>query len=298
MEVWNVIGCVCVLSLAVFLMWWIWRRETAKRKVRRMSRQEKVEKLNALIDPFGFLYEARQEIFVSRVNAWQRKEGYESLYDRLASKFNMVIDAFPVYFDYREKTWMIEFWKGQYGINTGAEVGVYHTNRVVPKSQRGKVHYNSASDEEMPLIGLYLEKQRFWLFSVKRRHWWLAAFRMGMFSQPRQLAMRVSIAFHDPAAAQAFCVGLMEAGFTEDQYRVRNRRVSLRIEGTQEQNGVAKLQRDLVQGMNHFYCKLYHMATSPFTRTEDRMLFLYEMLPGCFRRMLRLHSFGRKARVK
>ena len=38
----------------------------------------------------------------------------------------MIIDAYPVYFDYQDKTWMIEFWRGQYGINTGAEIGVYH----------------------------------------------------------------------------------------------------------------------------------------------------------------------------
>ena len=43
----------------------------------------------------------------------------------MAPRFQMVFDALPVYFDYQKKTWLIEFWKGQYGINTGAEIGIY-----------------------------------------------------------------------------------------------------------------------------------------------------------------------------
>ena len=295
-------GWIFLALFLILLIWAIWRREMCKSKIRHMGREEKQKLLSDLTAPFGFLYEPGQDIFVSRRNAWQRKEGYEALFDNLAPNFNMIMDVFPVYFDYRDKTWLIEFWKGQYGINTGAEVGVYHANRLIPKNQRKWVHYNAVSDEEMPLIGICLEKRGQKLFTLKKYHWWLAAFRMGMFSPPKELFMYVKITFSDIAAAEAFEQGLKEAGCLRWQYRVRGRRVMVTLDrscGTLlKSNKFAALHRSLVQCINRFYCRLYQIATHPFKRTEDRMLFLYEQLPWCFQHMLRLHSFGRKVRVK
>lgn len=291
-----ILCCFCCL-LAICL---IRRRERCKRKVRQMPQNIKTLLLNELIEPYGFLYEPDQDIFVSQIDAWQRKEGYEALFDNLAVNFNMVMDLCPVYFDYRGKTWLIEFWKGQYGINTGAEVGVYHTNRLIPKKQRRKVHYNAVSDEEMPQIGMRLERRGEKFFCLKKFHWWLAAFCMGTFSEPKELVLYVSITFSDCEAAQAFGEGLQEAGFLPCQYKTRGRRVTVVFDAPtgQKLSKCAIIHRKLVQKCNQFYCWLYRFATRPFCTTVDRMLFLYEQLPWCFRRMLRLHSFGRKARVK
>lgn len=291
-------GTVFGILLILLLAWFIARREKCKRKVRMMNEREKISLLADLTRPFGFVYEPSGDIFVSVRDAWQRREGYEKLFDRLSSKFNMVIDAFPVYFDYRGKTWMIEFWKGQYGINTGAEVGIYHANRLVPKNQREKIHYNAVSDEEMPLISVCLQKKSQILFCKKEYHWWLAAFRMGMFSQPEDLSMQATVTFHDTEAARAFCQGLNEAGLAKNGYRMRGRRVSVWISDSCPHFGMEKRHRSMVQALNHFYCCAYRLVTLPFTDTADRMLFLYEQLPWCFRHMMRLHSFGRKARVK
>ena len=115
---WAVLGIVLAVLLVITVVYLIWRREKCKRIVRNMDEEEKCRKLNELAEPFGFSYDPGQEVFVGRVDAWQRREGYERLFDKLATKFNMVMDAFPIYFDYQDRTWLIEFWKGQYGINT------------------------------------------------------------------------------------------------------------------------------------------------------------------------------------
>lgn len=297
MELLEKIGLAVLVCLVLLVIWLIWRREKCKRNVMRMSEKEKAARLNELTVPFGFAYEPKQDLFVSQINAWQRKEGYEALYDNLASKFNMIIDSFPVYFDYRNRTWLIEFWKGQYGINTGAEVGVYHANRPIPKKQRRKVHYNAVSDEEMPLIGVCLKRREKHLFSLKGYHWWLAAFRMGLFTQPKDLTLYASLTFHSCEMAEAFAMGLTETELS-DKYRIRGRRVTVALDQTNDYKGMQKLHRAIVQGFNCFYCGVYRIVTMPFTRTADRMLFLYEQLPWCFRRMLRLHAYGRKARIK
>lgn len=159
------------------------------------------------------------------------------------------------------------------------------------------MHYNAVSDEEMPLIGMCLKRKTEHLFSRKEYHWWLAAFRMGMASQPKDLTLYASITFGSCAAAEAFEQGLMEAGLS-GRYRVRGRKVTVLLDQTSHPKGKERLYRAFVQKLNRFYCSLYRAATRPFTKTADRMMFLYEQLPWCFRRMLRLHAYGRKVRIK
>lgn len=288
------IGLIVGIPLLLLIIWLIWRRKKCIRKIRCMGEKEKCELLNSLTLPFGFGYEPRQEIFISDHNAWQRGQGYEALFDKLASKFHMVIDAFPVYFNYQNKTWLIEFWKGQYGINTGAEIGVYHTNRPIPEHYRKQVHYNAVNDEEMPYISMCLEKKCKKLFFVKDFHWWLAAFKMGMFSQPKDLILHATITFDDCSAVQAFVCGLEEAGFSRKTYCVQNTTVCLLIDQTNIYTGIQKLHRCLIQFFNRCLCALYRIVTKPFTNTADRLLFLYEQLPWCFRRILQIHAYGKK----
>src|SRR4051794_9572622 len=73
----------------------------------------------------GFDFDPVGDIIYSRMDALQRKAGYCWNYDRAAPLFDMIIDCEPIYFKYGGAKWMIELWKGQYGIMTGAEIGVY-----------------------------------------------------------------------------------------------------------------------------------------------------------------------------
>lgn len=282
----------------LLLSWMFLRRHMCISRIRRMPKQEKLRLLEKLAAPFGFTYEPAQDVFSARIDAWQRREGYEMLFDRLASKFHMILDACPIYFDYRGKTWLIEVWKGQYGIHTGAEIGIYHTNRLVPKNQREKVHYNAISDEEMPQIGMYLTRRGKKLCSAKKYHWWLAAFRMGTFSNPGDLVLHMSIMFRDREAAQAFRQGLADAHIPSCRYRVKNRRATVLFDASECRTGMRRLHEKGVQFLNGLFCILYRILTRPFTETPDRILFLYEQLPICLRQMLRLRSFGRKNRAK
>ena len=73
----------------------------------------------------GFLYDPDQDIIYSRMDALQRNFGYAFGYDAAALAMNAVIDCEPIFFDHDGKHWMIELWKGQYGLETGCEIGVY-----------------------------------------------------------------------------------------------------------------------------------------------------------------------------
>lgn len=290
------IELVVMIFLLPVIVWFVCRRKRGKSRIRNMSDEKKRQILSELTEPFGFVYEPKEDIFVSRPDAWQYSQGYQALFDELAPKFNMIFDCVPVYFDYKERTWLVEFWKGQYGINTGAEVGVYHSNRVVPKEQRRLIQYNAVSEEEMPFISLRVEKCGEKLFAKSESHWWLAAFRMGVFSEAGDLVMYASLLFEDFEEADAFCQGLKETELLNDSYKQQGNRVFVRLKGTTLYSGRERLHRCIVQLGNKGFCKLYAAITRPFIKTEDRMLFLYEQLPWCFHHMMRLHAFGRRHR--
>ena len=77
----------------------------------------------------GFAYDHDKDSFYSTKDAWQKKMGYCHLYDVGAPIFQMIIDTEPIKFYYNNKNWLITFWKGQYGIVTGAEIGIYATKQ-------------------------------------------------------------------------------------------------------------------------------------------------------------------------
>ena len=81
------------------------------------------------VDAAGFRYDPRQDIIYSKMYPLQRHFGYAYGYDAAALAMNAIIDCEPIFFDYAGKTWMIELWKGQYGLETGCEIGVY--NRAI-----------------------------------------------------------------------------------------------------------------------------------------------------------------------
>ena len=154
-----------------------------------MCMPEKLCMLEKLAEPFGFSYLRGQDVFTGTLDAWQKEAGYRTFYDRAAVHFHMIFDALPVYYDYEGKTWLIELWKGQYGISTGAEVGVYHAKKIVDRPARRWTQFEAADVEEMPHISYRLERKGKTLFSMQGYHWWLAGFRVGTFSRPGKLRL-------------------------------------------------------------------------------------------------------------
>ncbi|HHX56079.1 MAG TPA: DUF4474 domain-containing protein, partial [Clostridiales bacterium] len=78
--------------------------------------------INDELKSFGFAYDDKANFFYSILDPWQKDLGYCSLYDEAAPALSMIFDSEPIYFDYNGKHWLIEFWKGQYGITTGGEI--------------------------------------------------------------------------------------------------------------------------------------------------------------------------------
>ena len=144
---------------------------------------------NKTIEKFGFQYNPSEDIYVSKVNAWQRRMGYQSIIDRSAPDASMIIDCEPVKFNYNGKAYMIELWKGQYGISTGAEIGIYKKPNLLVDV------WECGDTSDMLHMEYSLKKNGNKVFQRNGEHWWLTGFKPGEFSEPEDLIMDISINF-------------------------------------------------------------------------------------------------------
>ena len=264
-------------------------------KINSMDCCAKCSFLNELVYPFGYDFHCDCGFFSSTVDAPQRQAGYSWLYDYMAPRFQMVFDSLPVYFDYRGRTWLIEFWKGQYGINTGAEIGIYHADHIIPESDYKNAWFSCAENNEMLDCSFRLCRDGDECVCSCGRHWWLTAFLVGSFSKPACLTMESCITFPGREMLAAFVDGLKGAGCSEDCMSVRGLTVCFVFHRDhQKYNCITRFWRRFSQWKNKCFCKLYLWVTRPFSCTEDRVLYLYFYLPVAFRKLLRLRRFHKR----
>lgn len=286
------------ILLPVFLILLIinhYRKKKIIKKVNSLCANEKYTLLNELLEPFGYNYLPAQDIFSTRIDAWQRKMGYCALYDKAAPRLNMIFDYLPVYFNYRNRTWLLEFWKGQYGINTGGEIGVYYADRILEEKELKTTLFQSVKDEDMLSLQFSLTRNDNPCASLEDRHWWLTAFRLGLFSKPSELKMQACVTFPTSEMAGAFVAGLLNAGYSTSEIRRYCNTVSFTLAHTHSVSGAfRKFLARFSQWKNRFWCKTYLYITRPFTLSVDRVLYLYYYLPFVFRKTLRVRKTFRK----
>ena len=168
----------------------------------------------------GFEYHPDKDIMCSTMNNVQRMGGYCKMYDDTAYIISSIIDSEPIYFRYDGYEWMIELWKGQYGIETGCEIGIYYREQDKPlsiseKTLMGKL-YACVPDAHMLDLSFSLKKGDTELFARDwTKHWWLTGFHWGFLSEPEQLVMTVGIRFPNREMKMAFIhEGLESIGYS------------------------------------------------------------------------------------
>ncbi len=181
----------------------------------------------------GFRCQPEQNIIVSRLDAWQRQVGFTWAYDVLCPAMQMIIDCEPIFYIYGGKDWMIELWKGQYGIETGAEIGVYSTAANPPSVQtvvdtlsrwlpaiaagvkKSVQFFACVPASEQLVIQYTLKRNGVVLFQRgPESHWWLTGFMWGVFTEkPSDLVMDLEVTFPNPAMLAAFRGGLDALGY-------------------------------------------------------------------------------------
>lgn len=157
-------------------------------------------------------------------NCMQKNFGYNPLYDLGANLIDFSIETTKIDFNYDNKQYRFQFWKGQYisgEIGTvGGEVGIY----TRPKGSVGE-HYNCASEDDW----LKMEMTVYWdefdngeyLPQLTRNYndfWWATGFVDGQLKNRRDSnTMRIlcRITFESVEQAEAFDNAMAKKGFTK-----------------------------------------------------------------------------------
>jgi hypothetical protein len=238
------------------------------------------------IEMAGYEYDAEQDIFVCNMNPWQRNMGYSRLYDEAMAPFGMIVDCEPIYFEYNNKIWLVELWKGQYDLNTGCEIGVYTVDKPllnIPEVYK-YMFYNCASDTERLTMSFTLKKNGKILFSRDERHWWLAGFKLGEYSEPSELTMNVNITFKNNVMRDAFISGLIDAGYLENEYVVNGNTLGLTFDKPHTPQPITRIEETdkIIQKKNKILCDRYNDIAKVYDNFTDKINGIKKQAPDIY----------------
>ncbi len=238
------------------------------------------------IEMAGYEYDAEQDIFVCNMNPWQRNMGYSRLYDEAMAPFGMIVDCEPIYFEYNNKIWLVELWKGQYDLNTGCEIGVYTVDKPllnIPEVYK-YMFYNCASDEERLTMSFTLKKNGKILFSRDEKHWWLAGFKLGEYSEPSELTMNVNITFKNNVMRDAFISGLIDAGYSGNEYVVNGNTLGLTFDKPHTPQPITRIEETdkIIQKKNKILCDRYNDIAKVYDNFADKINGIKKQAPDIY----------------
>ena len=282
--------CIIFIIIIIFILLlyrWIIQRKEAIDNVLKRTDEEKIKDINDALELYGFLYDKNNDIICSNMYPWQREVGYCKLYDDTAPFINMIIDSEPIYFEYDNRRWLIEIWKGQYGMTTGGEIGIYVSEMDdidIPGIFSG-TFFKAVSDEELLNMSFNLKMNGEDLFQRHDYHWWLTGFDVGVFSSPNNLSMEVMLSFPNSNMKNAFLNGLKRIGYKEDEIEIINNRIYFNFDKPKSTQSYSryKLITPFIQFMNKIYCEIYNLITKDFVRTIDKIDFLRLYYPNLFK---------------
>ena len=246
-----------------------------------LIRRVSVRPVMQIIRAAGFLYNREKNIFHARINAIQRRFGYCKAYDALSPAFGMAIDCEPIYFEYRGRQWLIELWKGQYGITCGGEVGVYKAPFFCLAKSPEQILYKKIRRSEFMKIGMQIFSPQGELITNKGRHWWMTGFRLGECIAPNELSMEVTIEFPDINMRGAFLQALREKGYRGSRMAVAGKTVFIRFLDPLSKQPQGNIEN--VMQANRTLCKIWKKAVMDETNMEACLEKIRESDPELFR---------------
>lgn len=249
------------------------------------------EELDNVIELAGYAYDSVQDIFYSTMDPWQRDVGYCRLYDEAAAPLGMIIDSEHIYFEYQGKKWMISFWKGQYDLVTGGEIGVYvAARRITLNGIFSGLFYQSVRDEDRLPISYVLKKNGKPLFTRSATHWWLTGFKLGEFSEPSELTMDLQITLKDGEMRNAFIKGLIEAGYSYKDLSFNGYSVGLIFDIPHTPQPITRRPETdkIIQEKNKFLCEQYQALTAPYSTIPEKIIALEEVSPAMYNNVMKI----------
>ncbi len=161
--------------------------------------------MNAALNAAGYAYDAEQQIYYSTMNPWQRHFGFGEEYDQAAPYASMRYTTIKADFEYDGLKWRLQWWKGQYGVLVGAELGVYTKD----PNDNSTTYYECASQEHLldMSFDFYMSAKDYrsgnrLFYREEQAHWWLTGFKFG-YGDSRKLVVVATLKAFDKDMADA-----------------------------------------------------------------------------------------------
>ena len=156
--------------------------------------------------------------------AWQRDFGFGKVYDIAAPFVLLEYDYIRIFFTYEGKDWMLQMWKGQYGmIFYGSEIGIYNRDHV-DDGVNEWTFFNCPGESdwlnmEMTLYHKQLNGEYVREFTRNYdKYWWCTGFKNGHLRQVEpadELCVEARITLKDEEMTNIIAKGLVECGFRQ-----------------------------------------------------------------------------------
>jgi len=151
----------------------------------------------------GFAYSVDREMVLTTPNGWNRKLGFNVLFDMAAPLLLFCLDTRRFPFSYQGRDWQIQIWKGFYAVASGAEIGLYERPADRP------FHYDASNTELEMTMQVYLGDKLYAEFGPERT-WWAGAFSYAspICEQlpPGQVRLTGTILFEEQGMLDAFLI--------------------------------------------------------------------------------------------
>ena len=290
-----VISAIIAIPVIVLVIFFHLKKRSVIKKIDALTTPEKNLILDTLAEPVGYNYDSCQDIFATRHDAPQKLFGYTTLYDLSAPFFNMIFDYETIYFNYKSRTWLIEIWKGQYGINTGCELGIYYADRILKPEEYDFTLFKAVDSKDMLDISLKLnshsskEPYRYTkLAHMRDKHWWLTGFKVGLFTKPHRLFVNTAITFKDYSMMRSFLESF-KATMPDTSYKTSGLTVYFTFyKSNRRYSFFKRAVRSIALLSCRAYCKLFNFVTKPFFKSGDKLLYLYYLLPFAAKRIFKV----------
>ncbi|MBQ8575026.1 MAG: DUF4474 domain-containing protein [Clostridia bacterium] len=156
--------------------------------------------------------------------AWQYDYGFGKIYDFVSPYILLEYDYIRVFFTYEDKDWMLQMWKGQYGlVFYGGEVGIYNRDHV-DDGMNEWTFFNCPAEEDWLQMDMTLWHEDIygnWNREFTREYdyyWWCTGFKNGHLRQEEpadELRLTGRITFKDAEMTALVASGLAECGLAE-----------------------------------------------------------------------------------
>ena len=250
---------------------------TAKYPVKVVEKEDPLKSYLEQHNVLSFQYDYDNNCYYANdKKSWQKDFGFARIYDYCAPYVGMEYDYIRVFFNYENRDFMLQLWKGLYVGMPGCEIGLYDREEDGLKRDMMTLYY-AAEEEYWPIVDMSLyhqveEGSDEYEFMFKRptaKYWWCTGFVEGELRQMEpadELRMVATLTMKDEQMTNLVCGGLCSCGFkqvenkdalTEDTFCKNGRDVSVMWQNISEADNSENEGGSFIVALFTFLLKIF-----------------------------------------